>query len=93
MLFRMFGIEIERFLKSGKDYMVHSALNKMLSNPEYNVKSALVLSNNRIVKTVGQTTYMPVYYSMFIQPPTPPNPKKCSFENNSRIAYTEVKSE
>ena len=65
-------------VKSGKDYMVHSALNNMLSNPEYNVKSALVLSNNRLVKTVGQTTYMPVYYVMFIQPHTP-EPEKMIF--------------
>lgn len=65
-------------VKSGKDYMVHSALNNMLSKPEYNVKSALVLSNNRIVKTVGHTTYMPVYYAMFIQPHTP-EPEKLFF--------------
>ena len=65
-------------VKSGKDYMVHSALNNMLSNPEYNVKSALVLSNNRIVKTVGQTTYMPIYYVMFILPHTP-EPEKMLF--------------
>ncbi|MBO4588388.1 MAG: ATP-binding protein [Bacteroidales bacterium] len=65
-------------VKSGKDYMVHSALNNMLSNPEYNVKSALVLSNNRVVKTVGQTTYMPIYYVMFILPHTP-EPEKMLF--------------
>ena len=53
-------------VKSGKDYTVHSALNNLLSNPDYNVKSALVLSNSREIKADGRITYMPVYYVMFI---------------------------
>lgn len=53
-------------VKSGKDYTVHSALNNLLANADYNVKSALVLSNSRKVKTNGQITYMPIYYAMFI---------------------------
>lgn len=53
-------------VKSGKDYTVHSALNNLLAVSDYNVKSALVLSNNREVKTNGGITYMPVYYVMFI---------------------------
>lgn len=53
-------------VKSGKDYTVHSALNNLLSNAEYNIKSAIVLSNSREIKTNGNITYMPVYYVMFI---------------------------
>jgi uncharacterized protein len=53
-------------VKSGKDYTVHSALNKMLANPDYNVLSGLVVSNERKVKHDGKVTYMPIYYVMFI---------------------------
>ncbi len=55
-------------VKSGKDYYVHSALDKFISNKDYAVKDAIVLSNRREVKTDKDgVTYMPVYYSMFIQ--------------------------
>ena len=55
-------------VKSGKDYYVHSALDKFISNKDYSVKDAIVLSNRREVKTDKDgVTYMPVYYSMFIQ--------------------------
>lgn len=53
-------------VKSGKDYRVHNALNNLLATAEYNVRSALVLSNEREVKVEGNITYMPVYYVMFI---------------------------
>lgn len=53
-------------VKSGKDYTVHSALNNLLSIPDYHVKSGLVLSNEREVKQVEKVSYMPVYYVMFI---------------------------
>lgn len=52
-------------VKSGKDYTVHSALNKFLSVKDYNIKRAYVLSNNREVVTKGGVTYLPVYYVMF----------------------------
>ena len=55
-------------VKSGKDYYVHSALDKFISNKDYSVKDAIVLCNQREVKTDKDgVTYMPVYYSMFIQ--------------------------
>ena len=55
-------------VKSGKDYYVHSALDKFISNKDYLVKDAIVLCNQREVKTdKNGVTYMPVYYSMFIQ--------------------------
>ena len=53
-------------VKSGKDYTIHSALDKFVSNDDYNVKKAYVLSNRREVKTVGKITYLPIYYVMFL---------------------------
>lgn len=53
-------------VKSGKDYTVHSALNRFLNEPEYNINSGVVLSNERTVRKVGKVTYMPVYYVMFL---------------------------
>lgn len=53
-------------VKSGKDYTVHSALNKMLAVPDYHVLSGLVVSNERQIKHEGEITYMPIYYVMFI---------------------------
>lgn len=53
-------------VKSGKDYTVHSALSTFLSNPDYNIKNGIVLSNERSVYTENGITYMPVYYVMFL---------------------------
>ncbi len=53
-------------VKSGKDYTVHSALSAFLSNPGYNIKNGIVLSNVRNVYTENGITYMPVYYVMFL---------------------------
>ncbi|MGM9694773.1 MAG: ATP-binding protein [Alloprevotella sp.] len=53
-------------VKSGRDYTIHSALNKLLSNEDYHVKSALVLSNQRQVRREGLVAYMPIYYVMFL---------------------------
>ena len=53
-------------VKSGKDYAIHSALNNLLETPDYHVKSALVLSNEREVRRLGKVLYMPVYYVMFM---------------------------
>lgn len=53
-------------VKSGKDYTVHSALDKFVSNDDYNVKNAYVLSNRREIKTNGKVTYLPIYYVMFL---------------------------
>lgn len=52
-------------VKSGKDYTVHSALNRFISTPEYGIKKAVVLSNEREVKVVDGITYQPIYYVMF----------------------------
>ena len=53
-------------VKSGKDYAVHSALNNLLSTPDYHVQSAIVISNEREMRKEGSIIYMPVYYTMFL---------------------------
>lgn len=54
-------------VKSGKDYTIHRALNTFLSNPDYRVRQAYVLSNAREISQKGCLTYLPVYFSMFIK--------------------------
>ncbi len=54
-------------VKSGKDYSIHSALDKFLSNDEYNIKKAYVLSNEQRVYKENGIIYMPIYYVMFFQ--------------------------
>ena len=58
-------------VKSGKDYKGHKALDKFVDNPEYNIKRAVVLSNDSEIIKNGKVTYLPVYYSMFFKPSTP----------------------
>ena len=53
-------------VKSGKDYTVHSALNVFVSNDDYHVKKAIVLSNEREIATKNKITYLPIYDIMFI---------------------------
>ena len=52
-------------VKSGKDYTVHSALNAFIKNPDYHIQKAFVLSNERVIKTDGAITYLPIYDVMF----------------------------
>ncbi len=58
-------------VKSGKDYTVHSALNNLLKNPDYNIQAATVISNGREIYQKGKITYMPVYFVMFMEIDTP----------------------
>ena len=58
-------------VKSGKDYSVHSALNNLLKNPDYNIQAATVISNGREIYQKGKITYMPVYFVMFLEIDTP----------------------
>lgn len=53
-------------IKSGKDYKRHSAMSRLVNTPDYNIKHAYVLSNNRVVETDGKITYMPIYYCIFL---------------------------
>lgn len=54
-------------VKSGRDYMIHSAIDKFLDNSEYPVMRGAVLSNNREIRTVGKITYYPIYFVIFFR--------------------------
>ena len=58
-------------VKSGKDYTVHSALNNLVSNPEYRIENAVVLSNQREIRLEGKVQYLPIYFTMFIRAKQP----------------------
>ena len=53
-------------VKSGKDYRVHSALDRFLNIDEYNIRRAVVLSNERQIYQEKGVTYLPVYDVMFL---------------------------
>ena len=53
-------------IKSGKDYNKHSALNNLLSNPNYSIKEAYVFQNEN-VNTKDKITYYPIYMLMFME--------------------------
>lgn len=52
-------------VKSGKDYTIHSALNKFVANKDYQIQKAYVLSNTREITCKGKIIYLPIYYVMF----------------------------
>lgn len=52
-------------IKSGKDYTIHSAINKFISNKDYNVKKGFVLSNERKIFEENKIIYLPIYMIMF----------------------------
>lgn len=52
-------------VKSGKDYYVHSAINKVTYNEEYQVKEAYVFANCNIEKD-EKIIYFPIYMCAFI---------------------------
>lgn len=54
-------------IKSGKDYTVHSALNKLLKIETYNIHQAFVLSNEQKVYQKNGVTYLPIYYIPFFK--------------------------
>jgi predicted AAA+ superfamily ATPase len=57
-------------IKSGKDYYIHSALNKFLEIKEYNIHRAFVLSNEQQIFQKNGIVYMPIYNIMFFNPGT-----------------------
>jgi len=58
-------------VKSGKDYSLHTALDKFINNKDYNIQKGYVLSNSPEVRVEGKLTYLPIYYVMFFTPSTP----------------------
>lgn len=53
-------------VKSGKDYTIHSALNRFVGNEEYSISKAYVFSNEREIKSKGKIIYSPIYNVMFL---------------------------
>ncbi len=53
-------------VKSGKDYTEHSALNSFVTNLDYKIEDAVVLSNEQEIRRDGKIWYMPVYFAMFM---------------------------
>ena len=53
-------------VKSGKDYYVHSAINNVLDNSEYEIEKAYVFANCDI-SVDGRLIYMPVYMCTFLE--------------------------
>ena len=53
-------------VKSGKDYRKHSALDTFVKNKDYQIKEAIVLSNEREVSIQQGITYLPIYYIMYL---------------------------
>lgn len=53
-------------VKSGKNYSRHNALKNVMSNDEYGLKKAIVLTNDN-VKMKGNIVYLPVYMAAFIR--------------------------
>lgn len=54
-------------VKSGKDYMIHSALDKFIANKDYATSQAYVLSNEAKVFEKNGVTYVPIYFVMFFE--------------------------
>ena len=61
---RLSALPIE--VKSGKDYSVHSALDNLMSVPDYHINSSIVFSNEREIFNKGKVLYLPIYYVMFM---------------------------
>jgi predicted AAA+ superfamily ATPase len=59
-------------VKSGKDYNEHASLDTFVATPDYNIKQAFVLSNEREIVQNEKVAYLPIYYVMFFVPSTPP---------------------
>ncbi|MBP5601701.1 MAG: ATP-binding protein [Treponema sp.] len=56
-------------VKSGKDYIIHSAMNNCLSNPEYQMQEGIVFANCNVSKK-DKVVYLPIYMIMFLQKDT-----------------------
>ncbi len=54
-------------VKSGKDYMIHSALDKFIANRDYAIRQSFVLSNEARVFEKDGITYIPIYFVMFFE--------------------------
>ena len=54
-------------VKSGRDYRIHSAIDRFVQNEDYPVQEGIVLCNDRKVSVSGKITHMPIYYAIFMK--------------------------
>lgn len=53
-------------VKSGKNFTVHSAIDKFIDNQNYNVNKGIILSNDIDIKENGGKLYLPIYFVMYL---------------------------
>jgi len=53
-------------VKSCKDYSMHRSLDRFVNNPDYRIRSAMVLCNDGSSRRDNNIIYMPIYLVMFI---------------------------
>ena len=53
-------------IKSGRDYIIHSAISNLVSNGGYRIKKGIVFSNSREIKEKKGILYLPIYFIMFL---------------------------
>ena len=57
-------------VKSGRDFQIHSALNKLVTKENYNIKKGIVLSNKKRIIKKDNIIHLPIYYVMFLKKKT-----------------------
>ena len=65
-IFEKDGQVIPIEVKSGKEYYVHSAISKAVSNPEYEIDEGIVFANCNVSQE-GKINYLPVFMCAFLQ--------------------------
>lgn len=60
-------------VKSGKDYQRHLALGNVMTNEEYGIRRAIVLSNDNLSES-DNVLYAPIYMTMFLYHQDPQGP-------------------
>ena len=53
-------------VKSGKDYKVHSAIDRFVNSGKYKTSEAYVLNNDKEISNKNNIFYIPTYYLMFL---------------------------
>ena len=53
-------------VKSGKDYKVHSAIDRFVNSGKYKTSEAYVLNNDKEISNKNNIFYIPIYYLMFL---------------------------
>ena len=53
-------------VKSGKNFTIHSAIDKFIDNKNYNVNKGIILSNDIDIKENGGKLYLPIYFVMYL---------------------------